>query len=126
MIKLIVFILLSSLTTNLFGQKSLVNSNFNEKLLSVCKENAEYLLTKKVDSLFAGANDSVQKTRKLTQIEYYKAKILLVDRRLKSITAKNMNKANDFTKVAFDEYRKSIPDLPESFYSKSLYDIKKL
>lgn len=125
MIKFLSLMLLLITTNNLFSQVP-INSNLNERIFAVFKTNADNTLKKQVDSLFEGTNDSIQKARKVTRLEYYQAQLLMVDRKLTVLLAKDRITSNEFIKLAFEEFRKNIPDLPEDFYNKSMNDIKKL
>jgi hypothetical protein len=125
MIKLVALITLLVTTNNLFGQ-AFLGINLKDKIFSVCKDNADNFLKKRVDSLFDGASDSLQKARKIAKLEYYNAQLLMIERNLKLLLAQNAIATNNFIKLAFDEFRKNMPDLPEAFYDKSLLDINKL
>jgi hypothetical protein len=97
-----------------------------DKVLSTCKENANAFLKQKVDTDFGKVKDSDRAANAMAILYGYKQQVELTNNKLlKLVKEKKLSKTDDVVKLAFDEYKVSIPDLKQDFYDKTLIDIKK-
>ncbi len=98
-----------------------------DTILSICKQNADFWLKKKVDSDFGDPQENMRKAYKIATLKSYSLEVSHVNSRLmKLIKSGKMQKKDIKTviQVTFDEYQKFIPDLNKEFYEKTLLQLK--